>query len=294
MQRALKQRDPPWREQDRAKTQEIQRKMRVVIVADDFGYCECRSRGISECATFLSATSVLVTHPMTSLVPACAVGLHLNLTEGLPLCRDASSLVDERTGLMLGKLGVRNVVLKANDVRREIEAQIKEFEARYGRLPSHVDGHNHVHLLPVVATELANMLSELQHRRGCNIWTRIPFQLVRKEQHPWVSGQSLAFFELIERECVVAAPIYEAKKIPFCRSFVGLSTQGGMGTKERVLQAFDHAGDLVEWMVHPGYACSSHEWSDDFGQSSDRELEMRLIKAVVEELEKKGIKIERR
>jgi predicted glycoside hydrolase/deacetylase ChbG (UPF0249 family) len=269
----------------------------VVIVADDFGYCECRSVGIAKCSSWLSAASVLVTHPRSVVVPACSLGLHLNLTEGAPISKNVPSLVDGATGHMRGKMGLRSAVLVPEEVRKEILAQFAEFEVRYGRLPRHVDGHNHAHLVPVVAQELARVIGRIQMENDIVIWTRIPAQVVSREKHPWVSDASLAFFQRVFEECQIARPIYEAHNVQFCRGFVGLSTQGEMGTTERVLEALQETEqEVVEWMVHPGNACSlskEHLWGDDFSVSLDREMEMLLVETVGIQLAKSGVQIMR-
>ncbi len=84
------------------------------------------------------------------------LGLHLDLTE-VPLL--------ERTLRPLDVL-IRDSVLRRIDrrgVRAEIRAQLDAFEQTIGRSPTYVDGHQHVHQLPVVRDEL---LAELLYRYG--------------------------------------------------------------------------------------------------------------------------------
>lgn len=267
---------------------------RLIIVADDFGYCGCRSVGIVECSSSLSSTSVLTTHPSPLVLPSCGLGLHLNLTEGKPLTNDASSLIEEESGCMLGKLGIRKANLNAQDVRKEILAQIGAFEARYGRLPAHVDGHNHAHLLPVVATELALVLTELERERRCDrIRTRVPRQAITPERQPWIPPDWMNFFEQLQRECDVAAAIFDRHGVPYTRAFIGLSTQGGgVDTRERVLAALHEAAEIspvVEWMVHPGHACTCAHKGDEFSRSPDRDAELELVKVLSAELRLKGV-----
>jgi predicted glycoside hydrolase/deacetylase ChbG (UPF0249 family) len=257
---------------------------RLLVVADDFGYCECRSQGIAECCSVVGAVSVLVTHPPSAvaLPPHVAVGLHLNLTEGAPLSHNVPSLVDAATGQMRGKIGFRGApVPSEEDVRREVTAQLRLFEERYGAPPAHVDGHQHAHLLPVVAHVLAPLLLG-------RIRTRIPRQVVSAEEHPWVPAPLLQFFELVNREADAALPIYQRHKVPVCNVFMGLSTQGGMATRERVLSELRKVkdGESVEWMVHPGTACRMREEhkGDDFNSHPDRELEKELLLSLRDEI----------
>ncbi len=196
---------------------------------------------------------------------------------------------------MRGREGLRSAaalrLLEPAHVRQEIEAQIAAFRNIFGRLPAHVDGHNHAHLVPVVATELAAVLHSLGPG---TIWTRIPRQNLGNAT--WnISEASAKFFDELQKECKIAAPIFDAHQVPYRKAFIGLTTQGDLGSFERVMQAFQDAAlidDCCEWMVHPGHACliESHK-GDDFSKSKDRDTELNLIKAVCLELQKRGVKI---
>jgi predicted glycoside hydrolase/deacetylase ChbG (UPF0249 family) len=107
--------------------------MLLRVVADDFGYCQCRSDGIGKCSSpagLVNTLSVLVTHNTTITPPeGVELGLHLNLTEGRPVSADVPSLVDAATGLMRGKFGVREKRPSDADVRREAVAQVGELSS---------------------------------------------------------------------------------------------------------------------------------------------------------------------
>jgi chitin disaccharide deacetylase len=91
------------------------------------------------------------------------IGLHLDLTECPLLPRSRRRL----TWLIAGSLLRR---LSASDIRAEIRAQLDTFEQAIGGRPAFVDGHQHVHQLPIVRREL---LAELAQRyRGARPWLR--------------------------------------------------------------------------------------------------------------------------
>ena len=50
------------------------------------------------------------------------------------------------------------------DTRAEIRAQVERFFALVGRWPTHVDGHHHIHVHPLVAGQLAAILSRERGR----------------------------------------------------------------------------------------------------------------------------------
>ena len=89
-------------------------------------------------------------------------GLHLDFTQH-PLL-----LQPQRMGPLIVRSWWR--VLRPTEVRNEIRAQLDAFEHHTGRSPSYVDGHQHIHQVPVVRDVL---LAELQTRyAGCLPWLR--------------------------------------------------------------------------------------------------------------------------
>jgi predicted glycoside hydrolase/deacetylase ChbG (UPF0249 family) len=131
----------------------------ILLCADDYALTEGVSRAVGELAAArrLSATSALVTTPHWPAMAQrlvihrsrIAVGLHLNLTLGAPL--------GPMPGLARG--GVfpkRNVVvarallgvIPRREIKAEIERQLDAFERHLGFPPDHIDGHEHVHVLP--------------------------------------------------------------------------------------------------------------------------------------------------
>ena len=84
------------------------------------------------------------------------IGLHLDFTEA-PLFRASRRSLSEM--IVASHLWL----LYRRLIRAEIRAQLDAFEQAMGYSPAFVDGHQHVHQLPMVRSEL---LAELQTRRG--------------------------------------------------------------------------------------------------------------------------------
>ncbi|MFY0610906.1 MAG: ChbG/HpnK family deacetylase [Hyphomicrobiaceae bacterium] len=136
----------------------------IILCADDFGLSDGISRGITDLcqAQRLSATSALVTAKgwpeqaiaLRALRPTAAVGLHFNLTLGDPLLatRGAAHLTSNGSFLPLGRLVRRALARRLNtaQLRAECSAQIAAFHKATGALPDFIDGHQHVHALPIV------------------------------------------------------------------------------------------------------------------------------------------------
>jgi len=145
----------------------------VAICADDFGVDPQVDAAIVELAGLgrLNATSVLVdagidqASVLTLRDLDIDVGLHLNLTDVL------GDLTD-RDVMPLKQLILRSHarLLPASWVRAAIERQFARFEQQFGRCPDYVDGHLHVHQLPVVRQQLLEVLDT--KRLPVGFWVR--------------------------------------------------------------------------------------------------------------------------
>ena len=95
------------------------------------------------------------------------VGLHLNLTEGLPLSppSEVSTLVD-KDGFMLGKFGFRDALeagaLKEVHIVQEVRAQLKRFKELIPN-GTHFDGHQVGWRCPLSSRALSNPCRRPQH-----------------------------------------------------------------------------------------------------------------------------------
>ena len=137
----------------------------IILCADDYALTEGVSRAIGELAAArrLSATSAMVTTPHWPAMAQrlivhrahLAVGLHLNLTLGGPL-GSMPRLAPAGKFPSFYRLFARafRYGLEGAEVRAEIERQLDRFEQILGFPPDHVDGHQHVHVLPVVRRAL--------------------------------------------------------------------------------------------------------------------------------------------
>src|SRR5512135_2505437 len=123
----------------------------IAVCADDFGLHEGVNGAVLELTSrgLVSTVSCMVDGPVwltgaTSLRDgsrAIEVGLHLDFTEPFPRAAICHPL---RTLLALAY----SRQLDHAAVAREIQRQLAEFEAAFGRQPDFVDGHQHVHQLP--------------------------------------------------------------------------------------------------------------------------------------------------
>lgn len=141
---------------------------RLIVNADDFGLTQGVSRGILRAHRegLVTSATVLASLPPepeldaeAAACPCLGLGLHLNLTWGRPVSppETVPSLVDAegRFGRDLAGLQAR---AHPDDIRRESEAQIEAFARRFGRAPTHLDSHHHVHRLPGVMDAVVSVV----------------------------------------------------------------------------------------------------------------------------------------
>ncbi|WP_077034858.1 ChbG/HpnK family deacetylase [Pelomonas sp. KK5] len=144
----------------------------VRVCVDDFGLHPGITAGVLALQEdgVIDATACMVGAPrwradaplLRGLPADFEIGLHLDFTE-CPL-RPAS-----RRGLAALIAASHAGGLDAAQVRTEIRAQLDAFEDLLGRSPDFVDGHQHVHQLPVIRDEL---LHELARRAAPPPWLR--------------------------------------------------------------------------------------------------------------------------
>ncbi len=273
----------------------VTRAFSFVLCADDFALSPAVSRGILEAlrAGRISATSVMTTRPSW---PATArelrqfegradVGLHVNLTLGMPLGEmpafaPAGTLPD-----VVRVLGhARNGMLPAGEIRDEIARQIDAFAEFFGAWPDFVDGHQHVQVFPQVRTWLLDALDE----RGLagKVWLRD-------------SGDRAS--RILRR----GIELKKALGVAFlARGFAeealrrGYATNDGFSGFSRFDPARDYAADFARYVVapgrrplvmcHPGHCDAALEAVDRVTLTRERELAFLLSENFPYLLERAG------
>ncbi|CAI9157422.1 unnamed protein product [Rangifer tarandus platyrhynchus] len=275
-------------------------RVRLVVTADDFGYCPRRDEGIVEAflAGAVTSVSLLVNGSAAGSAAELArrhripTGLHANLSEGRPVgpARHGASSLTGSEGFFLGKMGFRRAVAAGevilSQVREELEAQLSRFRELLGRDPTHVDGHQHVHVLPGVCRVFAEAL------QACGVrYTRLPLER-GVDGCAWLEAPARDFAGALEQDASAAIRLFVYHGLRWTDVFVGLSTCGRHMSAHRVLEALTRAlegmpaGQVVtaELMVHPGYPSvppvgGCGEGPDAFSCSSDRLHELRVLTA---------------
>ncbi|CAF1459711.1 unnamed protein product [Adineta ricciae] len=267
----------------------------LIINADDFGYCSNRDTAIIDLfkQQSISSTSLLINGSSAYQASVAAqlcnlpVGIHLNLTEGRPVTDDLfkiRSLVNSQ-GLMHGKYGLRRELeqgtIRREHVQHEIHMQINKYkEFTGGKLPSHIDGHQHIHVHPLIVESVVRVAKEyhIDYIRVPNDQT---IDSLEMDQQP--------FYREIVQEARMAMNIFDRHSLIYPKYFLGITLMGKEFTLkniERCLQMLEKSQTeniYVELMCHPGHQCDRFiggcgtNTPDEFSQSADREHEYRLL-----------------
>ncbi|MBU6474968.1 MAG: ChbG/HpnK family deacetylase [Alphaproteobacteria bacterium] len=143
-------------------------KSTVILCADDFGISAGVNRAILDLAERgkLSAVSCMSlgeawaegAKALKPLAGNIDVGLHLTFTNLPPLTKAWGEKFPSLKALIVRSWLRR---LDAQAVEEEVRAQFHAFMRHWGRPPDFIDGHQHVHILPVIREALLKVRAEL-------------------------------------------------------------------------------------------------------------------------------------
>jgi predicted glycoside hydrolase/deacetylase ChbG (UPF0249 family) len=170
---------------------------RIIINADDFGYSahtvaetirSFEAGWLTSATMMVGAEAIDVAAAYARRHPQWSYGIHLCLTDEKPMSRPENIptligpdglLWPTRTFILRSVVGL----IRQRDVEREIRAQVDRFR-QLGLQLSHVDGHGHVHRLPVVLRALVCLSKELDISRirpAQNLFfARLPPVIIRR------------------------------------------------------------------------------------------------------------------
>ena len=254
-------------------------KKQITLCADDFALSEGVSRGIISLieSERISATSCMTTEKrwkkdaklLMSVADKADVGLHFNLTEGEAL--SVNPFNKNNRGFMgLGQV-MKNTLLRQVDLlmlQQELNAQLDAFVDAMGCLPDFIDGHQHIHHLPVVRTAVVNVYRERLNNHHCYI----------RSVSPLVKGLGGFFTKQHLKEWVIAFTggrymkgILATHHIPCNTVFAGIYDFSQVSHFPQMMERWlNSASDGALIMCHPGLESGEE---DVLHKSRPRELE---------------------
>ncbi|MFV0281119.1 MAG: ChbG/HpnK family deacetylase [Rhodoblastus sp.] len=265
-----------------------------ILCADDYGMSEAVSRGLLEVAAAgrISAASAMTALPdwpraareWAAARPAVDLGLHVTLTVGAPL----GPMPHFCPGGEFPGLGALAAMawsgrLPRKEIEAEILRQVDAFHAHFGAAPTHVDGHQHVHLLPGVRGALFAALAG----RGLS---RLPMR--DSSDAPGRIAARRAFVAKALKVNGIAAGFRAAARKAghaLNQGFAGFSDFSPAGYDARRFAAYLVApGPRHLVMCHPGYVDDALRRLDPVTQARENELAFFLSRDFEAVLAEKG------
>ncbi|HSO42578.1 MAG TPA: ChbG/HpnK family deacetylase [Rhodospirillales bacterium] len=254
----------------------------VVLCADDFAISPGVSAAIIDLLARrrLSATSCMtasrhwphVAGGLSAVAAGADIGLHLTLTDGRPLGEMPRLAPDGRLpplGRLLraafsGRLARPEI---AGEIASEIGRQLEAFVRARGCVPDFIDGHQHVHLLPVIRDEVLALFAGPLAGRPC--YLRICWEPPR---------QILARGVAIGRASVIAALSLPLRRQARARGIAGNDSFRGVAD---LTDARNYAREFPRFlrghgarpiiMCHPGFADAELAAADAVTAERERE-----------------------
>jgi predicted glycoside hydrolase/deacetylase ChbG (UPF0249 family) len=235
--------------------------IRLVVNADDFGVSERVNSGIVRAhhegvvtAASLMAVGRAFEHAvrLSRTAPALDVGVHLTVVAERPLRPGNRSLVgaDGRFAPGAGVFTLRWLTgrVRRSDVEAEWSAQIERV-LETGIRVSHLDSHQHVHVLP----GLLDLTRHLAARYGIP-WVRVPVEGWRLDRPISIHGGSRLLGSGVLRAFAAASGLRRARRTdPRSPRFLGFLDGGRLDLlRLRRLLAGLRPGETYELMCHPG------------------------------------------
>ena len=141
-----------------------------IVNADDFGLSKGQNYGIVEACRHgvVTSTTAMVNGEaiehaaaLSRDLPDLGVGMHFVLTLGMPLTAMPGLTRDGLLGKWIWEMAEQGT-LPLEEIARELDCQFNRFVDLFGREPTHIDSHHHVHMIPAIFP----LVAEFARRKG--------------------------------------------------------------------------------------------------------------------------------
>ncbi|MCX6639819.1 MAG: ChbG/HpnK family deacetylase [bacterium] len=266
---------------------------RIVVNADDLALHPSVNRAIcrAHLQGIITSTSILAGGPafkeaVDSLkaLPALGIGIHLCLVDQIPVSPPGMipSLVDSEGRLHKShSIFIKNYMLKKIDlgqVRIELNAQVRKV-VETGLQPTHIDGHQHLHVLPAIADIVADISQNYGITR-----VRVPEESFGRYSAP-ASLARRARGKVLSMLARQARRRFASSGMKSTDHFFGFFTGGRMDKDAWIKLIPALKEGTTEIMVHPGQDDEllqavtdwGYRWSDELAALCDPEIKSLLL-----------------
>jgi len=262
---------------------------KLIVTADDVGL----HRGMTEGALrahengIVTACSIVANgtafdHAVERLrdYPNLATGIHLTLVEERPLAEDVESLVGvnglfhENYFDFVPRYFARRI--RIDEVERELRAQIERVLAA-GVKVGHLNGHQHLHLLPRIFSLVQRLAVEY----------RIPYlRIVDERRHGRGMREiSVGILSRLGRTARARCPVKTNDRT------IGVTNAGRIISAADIIAMLDEAEGLTELVCHPGAGEPELSEAYDWGYAWEAELNALCDPTLREAIAERGIEL---
>ncbi len=241
----------------------------LIVTADDIGLHPGMTEGairahregiVTACSIVANGAAFDDAVSRLREVPSLEVGVHLTLVEERPLT--AIRFPKKYTSFVPLYLAR---VIGIGDIERELRAQIERVMAT-GLRVTHLNGHQHLHLLPRIFRVVVRLAREYS----------IPYVRIVDDRGGTARGLPIAALSLLGRRGRTAGLTNDRT--------IGVA---GAGHLDDVVPLLDHVEGVTELVTHPGVGVSGYDW----GYAWDAETRALCDPRLRDELAKRGIEL---
>ncbi len=235
---------------------------RLIINADDFGLCEGVNKAIVEAHTngVLTSTTIMTNMPaaqqaveLAKTLPTLGVGVHLNLTDGTPVRRDAivEPLLgpDDNFGLSPGRLSLLSIA--SSKIRAAIEAELAaqiQWTIEKGLKPTHLDSHKHVHSFPAMFSIVCRLANRFEITA-----IRNTFEPKEVSRLPWPISDAAGRKRAATVRLMAKINLLQNRAFFKTDALLGVAHTGNINVNFLKAVSLYNRAATAEVMTHPGY-----------------------------------------
>jgi len=248
----------------------------LIVNADDFNSDPQRSAGILQAGErgIVTSTTVIANLPFDAKtitevksVFTQSIGIHLNVTKGMPLTDDTKTLTGPDGRFFDKQSAWKKALSKLYDpdeLTRELSAQI-EVLLDNGIKPDHIDSNNHLHVFPVFADIAAKLAARYKIKA-----VRIPRETFRFSDLDFSKTFMKKYF--IYALSLMAAKFFRSAGLNSPENFNGIAFPAPMQKAAMVDFLNQLPGGTTELMCHPGFCSGTGSFA-----TPDREIELSIL-----------------
>lgn len=170
----------------------------LIVNADDFGLSKgqnygivdaCRHGVVTSTTAMVNGDAIEHAAELSRALPELGVGMHFVLTLGMPLTSMPGLTREGQLGKWIWEMAEQGA-LPLEEIARELDCQFNRFVDLFGREPTHIDSHHHVHMIPAIFP----LVAEFARRKGVALRVDGQIEMQTTALPPTTDGFSSAFY----------------------------------------------------------------------------------------------------